>query len=114
MKKIECDLDLKNIISTGKDIFILFHSSWCPFCTTFQPTFKKQAAARSGTFLTVSTDDLPGLEDTFSIEVVPTILFFSKGKLSKRLNGALGLGLSEKKLLDFLEICRSKDKRRKP
>jgi hypothetical protein len=36
------------------------------------------------------------------VDVVPTVLVFEKGKVKKRLDGAAGIGLSEKQLLDFV------------
>jgi hypothetical protein len=39
------------------------------------------------------------------LEEVPTALFFEKGKVVKRLDGALGAGLNEKQLTDFIHVC---------
>lgn len=83
----------------------LFYSPWCPFCTSFMPVFDGRAKAGGGVFLKVSTDDLPALEDRFSVEVVPTVLFFKAGKLSRRLDGALGRGLNAEDLDAFLAAC---------
>jgi len=80
----------------------LFYSAWCPFCTAFLPEFREQAAAHADAFLLVSTDDLPELEDAFSVEVVPTVLRFENGRLSARLDGVLGRGLNSESLKSFL------------
>ncbi len=82
------------------DRFALFYSAYCPFCSAFLPAYEKQAGA-DGRYLEVCTDDLPELEDLFSVEVVPTVLFFSGGKLAARLDGQLGRGLSAEGLADF-------------
>ncbi len=81
----------------------LFYSPWCPFCTAFLPAFRAQALAHGDAFLLVSTDDLPELEDAFSVEVVPTVLRFENGRLAARLDGALGRGLNSENLKSFLQ-----------
>jgi hypothetical protein len=41
----------------------------------------------------------------YSIEVFPTVLFFEKGKLAKRLDGVYHRGLSQGQLEDFARLC---------
>ena len=41
--------------------------------------------------------------DNYDIEAVPTVIFFEKGKVSRRLDGRFGIGLSEKQLVVWLE-----------
>jgi hypothetical protein len=43
------------------------------------------------------------LWDEYSIEAVPTLIFFAKGKVSRRLDGKSGAGLNEKQLKVWLE-----------
>lgn len=105
IKNIESCTDFRLAVEAGGKKFVLFYSSWCPFCVRFAPAFEKHAAGHPEPFVKVCTDNLPDLEDKFSIEVVPTVLCFSGGKLLKRLDGALGRGLTEEKLLDFIKIC---------
>jgi len=105
IKKIECGGDFRLAVETVGKKFVLFYSSWCPFCVMFAPSFEKHAAGRQESFVKVCTDSLPDLEDKYSIEVVPTVLCFSDGKLLKRLDGALGRGLTEEKLLNFVKAC---------
>lgn len=88
----------------GKKI-VLFYSSWCPFCLSFMPAFDKTAGAAPNVFLKVCIDNTAELEEAFGIEVVPTVLFFESGKLVKRLDGALGRGLTEDKLAGFISAC---------
>lgn len=85
----------------------LFYSRGCPFCTSFMPDFDAQARAAAEPFLKLSTDELPELEDAFSVEVVPTVLCFEGGRLRSRLDGALGRGLNSEKLESFLKACRA-------
>jgi thioredoxin 1 len=92
-------------IKPGEGRFALFYSAWCPFCTGFLSAYDAEAKGAAGAFLKICTDDLPELEDRFSIEVVPTVLYFKGGKLARRLDGALGRGLSSEGLRAFVAAC---------
>jgi thioredoxin 1 len=92
-------------IAAKEGRLLLFYSGWCPFCTSFLPEFEKCAAMTPGSLARVSTDKLPELEDKFSIEVVPTVLYFRDGKLVKRLDGLLGRGLNGENLRAFIKEC---------
>ena len=50
-------------------------------------------------------DELPDVCEKYSVEVYPTVIFFEKGKISKRLDGILGVGLSEEQLRELIRIC---------
>jgi thioredoxin-like negative regulator of GroEL len=105
-KKADFDLEL----AAGGDRFVLFHSAWCPFCMAFAPAFAELAAGGKEAFAKVSVDSLPEMEDAFSVDVVPTVLFFRDGKLRRRLDGALGRGLSAGDLAAFVKLCKGKEK----
>jgi len=92
-------------LSSGQEMFLLFYSPWCPFCTRFMPVFEKLAAENPGTFRKVSTDSVPEAEDLYMIEIVPTVLFFRGGKPVKRLDGEQGVGLSKENLAEFVQSC---------
>jgi thioredoxin-like negative regulator of GroEL len=53
----------------------------------------------------VKIDDKPNIMEKYSVEVLPTVLFFEKGSVSKRLDGVAGLGLNEKQLTDLITQC---------
>lgn len=102
MRTIKTKADFDAIIGEGGERLLLFYSAWCPFCTSFLPIFKKAAAANPAAFAEVCVDDLPMLEDIFSIEVVPTALYFKDKSLKSRLDGELGLGLNAENLDAFV------------
>ncbi|MCM2267615.1 MAG: thioredoxin family protein [Elusimicrobiales bacterium] len=104
MKNIDSKTSFEAELAGG-DRLALFHSGYCPFCLAFLPAFDKLAKAAPMPALKVSTDTLPELEDLFSVEVVPTVLFFRKGALAARLDGELGRGLSAEQLESFIKAC---------
>ena len=100
MIEIENRQDLNKQIRANEKVLVLFYASWCPFCTPFVPVFdKKVAKLKVGNVIHVLLDDYDNpLWDDYGIEAVPTVIFFEKGKVSRRLNGKVGVGLNEKQL----------------
>jgi len=101
--------DLDGQLKTNEKVLALFYASWCPFCKNFVPDFdKKSVNLNIGTLIHVVLDDYDNpLWDDYDIEAVPTVIFFDKGKVSRRLDGKSGRGLSEKQLKVWLEKIKS-------
>lgn len=95
---------LNDMLKSRERVIALFYASWCPFCASFLPVFERYAAGEGLTFLAVK-DDQESMGDAYSVEIVPTALFFEKGKVSGRLDGVPGVGLNEKQLTDFIRAC---------
>jgi len=85
-----------------KTVLALFHSSGCPFCIGFVPTFDKKVAVMSfESVIHVVLDDYDDpMWDDYDIPAVPTIIYF---EVSRRLDAQLGRGLSEEKLNNWLK-----------
>ncbi|MDD5168218.1 MAG: thioredoxin family protein [Syntrophales bacterium] len=97
--------ELDEILSLRAQVIALVFASWCPFCTRFLPVFLSHVAKGEPFFLRIQDDD-EKVADRYSIEVFPTVLFFEKGKVVRRLDGIPGTGLNEKQLTDFIELCK--------
>jgi thioredoxin 1 len=85
-------------------IVALFYASWCPFCTRFLPVFIKHAEQTGRPFVLVK-DDQEAMAGAYSVKIYPTVLFFENGAVSKRLDGAPGIGLDEQQLMEFISQC---------
>ena len=96
--------DLIEVLRAADPVIALFHASWCPFCVRFLPIFKKHADNDERHFIIVQ-DDEETMADRYLVKVYPTVLFFKNGIVSKRLDGALGVGLDEKQLVEFVGLC---------
>jgi thioredoxin 1 len=105
MSKKDVDYSLERMLKTKDKIFVLFYSSRCPFCRSFLPTFEKFAEDKTQSCTSVKTDDNATLREEYSIDVVPTVIFFKNGAVAKRLDGLQGVGLDEKQLIDFAGKC---------
>ncbi len=105
MSSMEVEHDLDNILKTKDKVFVLFYASWCPFCQRFLPIFEKFSQDKTQDCVIVKTDDRESLREKFLVDVVPTVIFFENGRPTRRLDGIQGIGLDEKKLVDFASRC---------
>ena len=96
--------DLIEMLRATDRVIALFYASWCPFCVSFLPIFKKHAKEKGRHFVIVQ-DDQEVIANQYSVKVYPTVLFFEHGVISKRLDGILGVGLNEKQLAAFVDLC---------
>ena len=101
---VDNEHDLDEMLKARGRLVALIFASWCPYCAKFLPVFERHAGKEGLSFLAIK-DDQERMMDRYSVEVVPTVLFFENGKVSKRLAGARGIGLSEKQLTDFIVGC---------
>ena len=87
--------DLWSHLQKSKRVLALFYASWCPFCVRFLPIFNKNSSKQDvDLVLRVKVDDYDNpLWNDYSIEAVPTVIFFDEGNISRRLDGRLGYGL---------------------
>lgn len=103
---VNSENDLGEILKARDSVIALFYASWCPFCQKFLPTFLKNAEGEGRYFIRVQ-DDQETLADSYSVKIYPTVLYFEKGVVSKRLDGIPGVGLQEKHLVEFVRSCPS-------
>lgn len=107
MAEVDNQQELQQLLERNEKILVLFYASWCPYCLSFVPVFDKKvinfnSGSKRVIHVLINDYDNP-LWDDYDIEAVPSVMFFEKGKVSKRLDGKLGVGLSEKQLGDWLQ-----------
>ncbi|MGE5605126.1 MAG: thioredoxin family protein [Bacteroidota bacterium] len=95
--------EMEAMLKSKERLLVLVFATWCPFCRRYLPVFEKYARGRED-FLLVQ-DDQEIVADRYEIEVIPTLLYFEDGTLAKRLDGELGVGLSERQLTEFIKDC---------
>ena len=100
--------DFEQVLKEKESVFVLFYASWCPYSARFLPIFEKHAEDPARHCVRVVIDDLDSLVDKYNIVVYPTVIFFNKGKVTKRLDGLHGEGLKETQLKDFIDKCGGK------
>ena len=106
-RRIDNEEDLEKTLAANNEVMVLFYASWCPYCVQFLPVFEKYAAADANRYFRVVTDSMDRCEDRYSIDIVPTVLFFKNGAVAQRLDGAPGKGLNEKQLAVMIDSCKA-------
>lgn len=99
----EVEPEFKEALKTKKKVIVLFYASWCPFSRKFLPIYEKHASKNPIPCIKTMVDDREEICEKYSIAVFPTVLFFENSKVTKRLDGTPGEGLSEKQLEKFLK-----------
>ena len=92
-------------VVAGKKVAVLCWATWCPFARKFKPVWDAliKTAVETWQPLEVLLDDERNpLWAELDVEVVPTVLFFDNGRIVKRLDGKLGVGLTEQDLVSAL------------
>jgi thioredoxin 1 len=82
-------------------------TDWCPFCRNFKPIFEASANSLTNSqqkfFESNIDDDDNPLWERFSIDAVPTIIAFEKGKIISRRDAKMGIGLVKSDLDSILK-----------
>jgi thiol-disulfide isomerase/thioredoxin len=97
--------ELDEAIRTRDKLMVLFYASWCPFSRAFLKVYVEQAASGDPCYARIIVDEGDPLVEKYAIEVFPTVLFFEKGRLVRRLDGGYHRGLSQGQLEDFARRC---------
>ena len=95
------EYDLENAVKDKTKVFVLFYASWRPFSQRFLTIFQR-VVETSRDCLRMVTDDKTSLCEKYSVDFVPTVLIFEKGKVTKRLDAEPHEGLSEAQLRKLL------------
>jgi thioredoxin 1 len=103
MSKIDVEYDFDKVLKTEGKVFVLFYASWCPFSQRFLPIFERYTKDNPQNCVRIKIDDKAKLCEKYSVDVVPTVLLFEEGKVTKRLDGAHGVGLNEKQLKNLVD-----------
>jgi thioredoxin-like negative regulator of GroEL len=99
--------DLERAIHTNESFFVLFYADWCYFSQRFLPIYEKCSTEATHPCYRMIMDEHPALCLKYSVEVYPTVIFFEKGNVVKRLDGIRDVGLNEKQYRDLINACKS-------
>lgn len=100
---VTTESELEKAIAGKERVIALFYATWCLYFIKFLPVFRKYTKGRDDILLI--EDDRWQMTEKYKVEVVPSALCFENGKVIKRLDGVLGLGLNENELEEFIEVC---------
>jgi thioredoxin-like negative regulator of GroEL len=102
---IASEADLEAAVGSRDKLMVLFYATWCPFSRSFLKIYTRHAAAGDPCYARFVIDDADPIVAKYGIEIFPTVLFFDKGELVRRLDGVYHRGLSRGDLEDFARQC---------
>ena len=90
IKHVETQEELRAELAKG-DVLLDFFATWCGPCRMLGPVLeglddKEDFPVQ---IVKVDTDEAPELAGAFQVESIPTLFFFSEGKLVRRYSGFL-------------------------
>ena len=97
--------DFDAAVASRDRLMIMLYAAWCPFSQEFLPIYLAHAAAGDPCYARIIVDDDDPLVERYGISVFPTLLFFEKGQLVRRLDGTYHRGLTHGQLRDFARRC---------
>ena len=88
---IQGDMFQSEVVKSSQPVVVDFYADWCGPCKMIEPTVHKLADEYQGKvkFVKVDTDANQELAMQFGIMSIPTVMFFSHGKVEDIVIGAV-------------------------
>ena len=100
----------KAVIQAKLPVIVDFWAPWCGPCKMVAPILDKIAKEYDGKLIVakVNTDENQEWASRYGIQGIPTMLFFSEGKIIHRQVGAVPEGMLREALNQFIEVAEGK------
>ena len=88
------------VLQSHEPVLVEFWAEWCPPCHTIAPVIERLAAAFEGIAKVgkVDVEDNSSLAAEYSIQSIPSLLFFKDGEVMDRVTGAASKEVLAEKL----------------
>ncbi|MDG6995226.1 MAG: thioredoxin family protein [Nitrososphaerota archaeon] len=98
--------DLSALLDSNEPRVVLFAADWCGYCSRFIQLIHSHKTDYDGQIHLVNTDDTDeSLWDVHKINLVPTLVVFSRGEEIMRREGRIGTGLRQDDLEAALQAA---------
>lgn len=90
----------EEVVKSAKPVVVDFYADWCGPCKMIEPIMKQLSSEYDGKvkFVKVDTDANQELAMQFGIMSIPTVMFFSKGKVEDIVVGAVPAAVLKSKV----------------
>jgi thioredoxin 1 len=97
---IEGDKFQSEVVRSELPVVVDFYADWCGPCKIIAPVLEQLSKEYKGRakFVKINTDDNQELAGQFGIMSIPTVMFFSKGKVEDIVIGAVPAAIFKQKL----------------
>lgn len=97
-------MNFQEIINADTPVLVDFYATWCGPCKTQAPILEDLAkrVGDQARILKIDVDKNPAAASQYSIQGVPTLMIFKKGKVVWRQSGVLQSNQLEKVLQQFV------------
>jgi thioredoxin 1 len=101
--RISPDKFAAEVIQSTNLVVVDFYATWCGPCRVLSPMLDRLAASFTNNikFVKVNLDEAPELAQKYSVEAIPTLLFFKRGELTDRMLGLQDEMVLKAKLATF-------------
>ncbi len=88
------------VVRSSLPVVVDFYADWCGPCRIIAPVIEQLSKEYAGKakFVKINTDDNQELATQFGIMSIPTVMFFSKGKIEDIVIGAVPAAVFKQKL----------------
>jgi thioredoxin 1 len=95
----------EEVVKAPQPVVADFYADWCGPCKMIEPTIHKLSEEYQGKvkFVKVDTDANQELAAQFGIMSIPTVMFFSKGKVEDIVIGAVPASVLKSKVESLLK-----------
>jgi thioredoxin 1 len=93
------------VVKSERPVVVDFYADWCGPCKIIEPIVHKLAEEYNGRvkFVSIDTDANQELTGQFGIMSIPTVMFFSKGKVEDIVVGAVPATVLKAKVESLLK-----------
>jgi thioredoxin 1 len=95
----------EEVMKSDKPVLVDFFATWCGPCKMIAPILEELAAefGPKVKIVKLDVDEAPDSAQQFSVQSIPTLIFFKDGKEVERLNGFQSKEVLTEKLNAFAE-----------